>query len=119
MSLFHVSGADATLHGLIHADYPVPLTLAQRAADPDAARQEVLRSVVNARSRTRMPGTDSRASIVSPGSPQHSALAVRMQSRNPRSQMPPLGTSIPDPDGLALLQRWIATDLSHRKESSP
>jgi hypothetical protein len=83
MSLFDVSGADATLHGLIHADYPVPLTLAQRAADPDAARQEVLRSVVNARSRTRMPGTDSRASIVSPGSPQHSALAVRMQSRNP------------------------------------
>jgi hypothetical protein len=102
------------------SDFRVPrrLTLAQRAADPDAARQEVLRSVVNAASRYRPPGTDSHALVVSTGSPEHSVLAVRMQSRNPRSQMPPLGTSIPDPGGLALIQRWIA-NLPHRKETSP
>jgi hypothetical protein len=36
-----------------------------------------------------------------------------MQSRDSRVQMPPLGTSLPDPDGLALIQRWITNDLSY------
>jgi hypothetical protein len=98
---------------------PVRLTLTQRVADPAAARADVLRSVANAASRYRPPGTDSHALVVAPGSPEHSVLAVRMQSRDPRVQMPPLGTSVPDTEGLALIQRWIATDLSHRKETSP
>ena len=118
-ALGYLHGNCGNCHNTSDLRAPVRLTLAQRAADPDAARQEVLRSVVNAISRYRPPGTDSRALVVSPGSPEHSVLAVRMQSRNPRAQMPPLGTSIPDPDGLALVQRWIANDLSHRKESSP
>jgi hypothetical protein len=96
------------------SDFRVPrrLTLAQRAADPDAAREEALRSAVNALSRYRPTETGSKALVVSPGSPEHSVLATRMQSRNPKAQMPPLGTSIPDPDGLALIQRWIA-NLPH------
>ena len=96
------------------------LTLDQRAADAAAAREQALRSAINAASRYRPPGADSAALVVTPGSPEHSVLAVRMQSRDPRVQMPPLGTSIPDREGLALIKRWIDSDSSHhRKESSP
>lgn len=41
--------------------------------------------------------------------PEQRALALRrMQSRNPYTQMPPLGTQLPDPTGLALMQAWLA-----------
>jgi len=43
-------------------------------------------------------------------------LAVRMQSRHAQVQMPPLGSDAPDPEGLALVFRWITHDMSHRKE---
>jgi hypothetical protein len=92
---------------------PLRLALAQRTADPAIAREEALRSTVNAASRYRPTGSDSHALVVAPGSPKHSVLAMRMQSRDSRVQMPPLGTSLPDPEGLALIERWIANDLSH------
>ena len=44
-------------------------------------------------------------------------LAWRMRSRNPNTQMPPLGTAIVDEEGLALIERWI--NLNPRKELSP
>jgi hypothetical protein len=105
-------------HNASDARVPVDLTLQQRVADPEAARREALRSALDAPSRYRPPGAE-RALVVAPGHPEHSVLATRMQSRDPRTQMPPLGTSISDPDGLALVKRWIAAASSHRKESSP
>jgi hypothetical protein len=38
----------------------------------------------------------------------------RMRSRDARTQMPPLGTAIPDDATLALIERWIT--LEPRKE---
>lgn len=55
------------------------------------------------RSRTA-PGVTQR---IVPGRPDQSVLAVRMQSRDPLVQMPPLGTQITDPEGMALVARWI------------
>jgi hypothetical protein len=43
-------------------------------------------------------------------------LLLRMQSRNPQVQMPPLGTRIPDTHALELIERWIRTDLQPREE---
>ncbi len=107
-------------HNTSASRVPLRLTLAQRAADPAAARAEVLRSAIDAASRYRPPGTDGQAAVVSPGNPQSSVLAVRMQSRHTQVQMPPLGTSLADTEGLALIHRWIAsTDPSHRKETPP
>lgn len=105
-------------HNATDVRVPVDLTLQQRVADPEVARREALRSALNAPSRYRPPGAG-RALVVAPGDPEHSVLATRMQSRDPRAQMPPLGTSISDPDGLALVKRWIAAGSSHRKETSP
>jgi hypothetical protein len=56
------------------------------------------------------PGT---TSLVAPGAPDLSALFVRMRSRRPSSQMPPLGTALPDREALDLVSAWIE-DLSRR-----
>jgi len=52
-------------------------------------------------------------------------LTLRMQSRHPQVQMPPLGTLVPDSEGSSLVHRWIQHDLvslastEPRKEPSP
>jgi hypothetical protein len=49
---------------------------------------------------------------VVPGAPRESSLLVRMASRSPSSQMPPLGTVLPDLEAIRLVERWIADDLA-------
>ena len=41
------------------------------------------------------------------GRPELSALLVRMRSRRPSTQMPPLGTVVPDREAVDLLSGWI------------
>ena len=50
------------------------------------------------------PGT---TRLVTPGTADTSALFARMRSRRPSSQMPPLGTVLPDQEALALVSTWI------------
>ena len=106
--------------GLLHANcghchhgrggVPVALRLAQRVADPDASRAEVLASLLNPSGRF-----NAGAPLIEPGQPQSSALVQRMRSRQGLLQMPPLGTQRPDDEGLALVEHWITHDLP-RKE---
>ncbi len=49
-----------------------------------------------------MPG----ARIIAAGEPGRSVLPVRMSSRG-AGQMPPVGTSVVDPQGLALIYQWL------------
>ena len=56
--------------------------------------------------------------LVAPGHPEQSTVALRMKTRNPMARMPPLGTSVPDPQGIALLEQWIQ-DLPPKKEPPP
>jgi hypothetical protein len=83
---------------------PVPLRLAQSAAATDADSTDLLRALVE------RPSRRDALPVVAPGRPDDSLLVQRMASRDPRIQMPPLGTRIPDADGLVLVRRWI----SHR-----
>jgi hypothetical protein len=94
----------------------VPLVLAQSAAVPEESRRHVLRAIVSARSRYRPAWTRGDALIIAPGHPEESVLVHRMQSRDPLVQMPPLGTIAPDNDALAMIRRWIASDLSNNME---
>jgi mono/diheme cytochrome c family protein len=58
--------------------------------------------------RYAMPGIPIESSrIVAPGAPERSALLQRMRSRRPSSQMPPLGSAIPDDEATELVRRWI------------
>lgn len=92
------------------ASVPLDLRLAQDVADP-ASTQNVLRSLTKSSAQFRLPGTSSAVPVVSPGASHDSALLMRMRSRDASAQMPPLGTAIPDSDGLALIARWIDQDL--------
>jgi hypothetical protein len=46
--------------------------------------------------------------FVTPGHPERSSIVIRMKSRRPSTQMPPLGTVIVDHEATALIERWIA-----------
>ena len=41
-------------------------------------------------------------------------MLVRMRSRRPSSQMPPLGTVVRDEEAIDAITKWIATDLTKR-----
>ena len=58
------------------------------------------------------------AKLVAPGNPGRSLLIHRPAVRG-TGQMPPLGTLRPDPDGVALLARWITEMKTTRSESEP
>jgi hypothetical protein len=67
-------------------------------------------TAVDSAGRYVVPGISADTSrIVAPGAPEHSALLQRMRSRRPSSQMPPLGTAIPDEEAARLVRHWIET----------
>ena len=91
---------------------PVDLVLWQKARE----NAKVLRSLLGAPSRYRAPGAPVASAVVEPGRPEASVLMARMRSRNPQTQMPPLGTQETDNEALALIERWIRTQPQTRKE---
>ena len=110
--------------GHCHADpartaaaVPVGLQLAVDPVDPEAG-VAAIRRLVAGESRYRPRGAGDTRHIV-PGNPQAGTLLARMRSRDPRIQMPPLGTAKPDLEAIALIERWIRNDLSHTMEYTP
>ena len=76
------------------------------------------RSTIDVAGHYVVPGIDpERSRRIAPGAPERSAIAHRMQSRRPMSQMPPLGTVVADAEALALVRAWIAEDLPVPKAS--
>jgi mono/diheme cytochrome c family protein len=114
-ALGHLHGNCAHCHHSNEGRVPVRLNLMQRVADPEASAAAVLRTLVDATARYQPPGR-SDARIVVPGDAAASVLALRLASRDPRVQMPPLGTEHIDSEGLALITRWIQHDLPNRKD---
>ncbi|HEX7652947.1 MAG TPA: PQQ-dependent sugar dehydrogenase, partial [Verrucomicrobiae bacterium] len=49
--------------------------------------------------------------LVVPGDPNHSVVLLRLENTNGFSRMPPLATHALDPNGIALVQNWIANEL--------
>jgi hypothetical protein len=82
---------------------PVDLSLRQRVA-PHATTPPAA-ALLAAGARYGGGGHDG---LLVPGDPAGSLLLQRMQTRNPYAQMPPLGTRLADPEGTALVARWIA-----------
>jgi hypothetical protein len=123
------SGAERAALGYLHgncghchsnpgdsdASVPVGLVLAQDITDPTSTNK-VLRSLIAASDQFRLPGSEVAVPLVVPGESHASALVMRMRSRDAHVQMPPLGTSITDSAGLALIARWIDQDMKKPKE---
>ncbi|MCL4183781.1 MAG: hypothetical protein KJ011_10085, partial [Burkholderiaceae bacterium] len=111
--------------GYCHADagesgaaVPVGLRLALgigRRADTAA----VLRLLLGAAPRFRAPETQAPLPLLAAGQSRRSLLLLRMRSREPQLQMPPLGSALADTEALALVERWIDHELPTRKGVSP
>ena len=84
------------------AGVPVDLLLAHSVSAPDSG-EAVLRSLRGAAGRFRAAGTAATT--------QADLVFDRMRSRDPRTQMPPLGTRVTDDAALALLGRALAPAL--------
>jgi hypothetical protein len=99
-ALGYLHGNCGHCHNGNDAAPPVDLRLEQTGAAADVAA--AWRSLVQ-------QGTQygRGAAPVVPGAAHASVLVARMRSRTPAEQMPPLGTRFPDPEGLALVERWI------------
>jgi hypothetical protein len=79
------------------------MSMAQRVSAKSPA-DSVMRSLAGVTSQFRVPGGAAR---VAPGHPESSVVALRMQSRDTRTQMPPLGTSEVDVEAMSLIGQWI------------
>jgi hypothetical protein len=97
------------------AGVPVSLNLSHDVTDSAASTARALAAMLDQPSRFRPHGGVANAAastaLVARGDASRSVLAIRMASRNPNTQMPPLGTAIADTEGLALIERWINLDL--------
>lgn len=77
-------------------------------ADGDA----VAKRLVDHPTKWQTPGVaEGQSALVHAAEPERSAMLVRMRSRRPSSQMPPLGTVMQDQKAVAAMAAWIATDL--------
>ena len=97
------------------ASVPVDARMAQRVGEPDSAAL-VRASLLDVASRYRPAGAADPV-IVRSGNARDSVLTLRMASRNPRVQMPPLGTALTDSTALALIERWIDTQPKTKETS--
>ena len=76
----------------------------------DVLDGDTVAAVLLAKTTTwQIPGQPDGASVMlSRSHPEASTMLVRMKSRRPSSQMPPLGTNLRDEEAIDVLSRWIA-----------
>jgi hypothetical protein len=82
---------------------PLDLVLAQ-SARPARQADAFVAQLQGTPLRYRRAGAEH---LLVPGDAAHSVLALRLASTDAVSRMPPLGTTLVDPQGLALVKRWI------------
>jgi mono/diheme cytochrome c family protein len=78
----------------------------------------VAASLIGRATSWQVPGVRDGASVlIDVASPESSAMLVRMRSRSPSSQMPPLGTVLRDDAAIEMMRKWIARDLASHASS--
>jgi hypothetical protein len=107
--------------GHCHNDSALPaleLPLQQQSKNTKASSERTYASLVGRASRFRPHGAANAQRVVA-GHPEHSILVSRMKSRDPLTRMPPLGVSVVDASGVALISRWIEQQLQQPQEEAP
>jgi cytochrome c553 len=83
--------------------------LLKASVAPSHERRSAIEGLLKPASKWQLPqASEGETRYVTPGAPDLSALLVRMKSRRPSSQMPPLGTVIHDREAVDLVTEWIA-----------
>jgi hypothetical protein len=103
------SGQMATLDFAL--DYPL-----RRSAVP---APPALLTSLGRPSKFRVAGDTSPGERVCPTDPDSSVLLVRMRSRNPLLQMPPLGTRLVDEEAVRAIRAWILEEIAARAPLAP
>lgn len=85
------------------------LDLDQSVVAPE--RATALQTTLSVPSTFAIPAATTPTLRIAPGRDDASALAYRMGSRWPATQMPPLGTRLVDHEALELVRDWISKDL--------
>ena len=67
----------------------------------------IVQQLIGQPSRWQAPGRSEGTLVIDPASPESSALLLRMSSRRRSSQMPPLGTVLPDREAIEAVRQWI------------
>ena len=109
-ALGYLHGNCGHCHNAAGALTGVELVLAQQADANARSAEQTIASLLGHSSRFRPNGTAS-AQRVATGHDGDSVLTLRMKSTNPLARMPPLGVQVIDQEGVALIERWISTDL--------
>ena len=69
----------------------------------------IVRQMLGQPSRWQAPGKAEGTLLIDPASPESSAVLLRMSSRRPSSQMPPLGTVLQDREAIEKMRQWIGS----------
>jgi hypothetical protein len=109
-ALGYLHGNCGHCHNSAGALTGLELLLAQRADASARSAEQTLASLLGHSSRFRPHGAVSAQRVVA-GRDDSSIVTLRMKSTNPYTRMPPLGVQVVDPEGVALIERWISTDL--------
>ena len=117
-ALGYLHGNCAHCHNASGAVAGIDLVLAQSTVEPQASAQHTIASLVGYSSRFRAHGTNATSRIVA-GDVAKSVIAVRMRSNNAMTRMPPLGVTVVDDAGLAVIERWIEQYLTVKTETTP
>ena len=107
-ALGYLHGNCGHCHNEAGAVAGIDLVLAQRAADPAASAERTLDSLFGRESRFRAPQSSALQ--------RDDVVVQRMQSANPYTRMPPLGVTVADREGIALVQRWIQQTRKERSK---
>jgi hypothetical protein len=84
-----------------------------QSADPGAS-DGAIASAVARPSRFRPEAHPDASSRIEPGDAARSVLALRMRSRDPYVQMPPIGSFVVDDAAAGLVEQWINSMETHR-----
>lgn len=77
-------------------------------ADVLVEGDRVIPRLAQHRTQWQVPGQAEGDSVMlDRHAPQISAMLARMKSRRPSSQMPPLGTAVPDREAIEAIERWM------------
>jgi mono/diheme cytochrome c family protein len=110
-ALGYLHGNCAACHNPRNPTAEVGLVFQHRSSAVREDDEPAFASAVGRRSQFPVPGRTDDTLRILPGHPEASAIAYRLRSRRPLSQMPPLGTKLVDREALALIEAWIREDL--------
>jgi hypothetical protein len=84
------------------------LLLKARLAPSHSMGEDAVGALFRPTAKWQIPqAPDGASAYVTPGAPDLSALLVRMRSRRPSTQMPPLGTVLHDREAISVVTAWI------------